>query len=399
MDEKKDTKRVCDIINIIFAAAVVLFLVLGLVFTLFFPSDVNEYENRKSEKIKPLSADSYADGSFQDSTEKALADNILCSTDMKKLYNDVTGSYLRFMTDKTVMNADVYVKLGSFYLFKRENILYSPGEMKHLARPISKHAQEYNRIAEKYPELDFYVYYVERDSDINFETGKKSGMYDLLKEKLNYPEERVARFEVTDFEQFKKYYYKTDHHWNADGSYKGYTEILQLLECYDEPIPISASVVFPERYVGSKVKTNPAAKGYSDEFKVHRYLFPDMKVTMVGGVPAYDYGEQQNWLWGWEEHSEYSKYYGEDFGEVVFDTLKDKKENLLIIGESYDNAVIKLIASHFNKTCAVDLRFYEPYMHKDFDFASYVSEHDIDKVLFMGAVDYFVMDEFLPEIK
>jgi len=398
MDKKQEDKLMSDLFNLMFIGIVMLFLVMGVFFALFFPSDVIEYENRKSEQIVPLTADSFFDGSFADSVEKALADNVLFAVEMKKTYNDINSAFVSAFTNATVAGCDIYVKLGEYYLFKGDYILYPPSKPEYVNHKIIKRASDYNRMINKYPELDFYVYYVERESDINFETGEKVGTYELLCENLDLPPQRAARFEITDFEQFTKYFYKTDHHWNADGSYKGYTEILKLLECEDVPLKAAYTVTFPNEYVGAKVRTNPKARGYTDAFSVNRYLFPEMTVTMVGGIPAYDYGEQEHWLYSKPEHSTYNEYYGDDFGEVVFDTQLNTRENLLVIGESYDNAVLKLLASHFNRTHAIDLRFYEPYMNEKFDFDAYVKDNDIDKVLLVGAVDYFVTDEFMPEI-
>ena len=93
----------------------------------------------------------------------------------------------------------------------------------------------------------------------------------------------------------------------------------------------------------------------------------------------------------------YSNFYGGDDGEIVFHTQQAGAGNLLIIGESFDNAILKLIASSFENTYSVDLRNYEHEMGVPFNFGKYVTEHQIDRVLLIGNVDYFLMDEFLPE--
>ena len=82
---------------------------------------------------------------------------------------------------------------------------------------------------------------------------------------------------------------------------------------------------------------------------------------------------------------------------MIFSTGQTGRENLLVLGESYDNAVLKLLASHFNNTSSVDLRYYEAYMGKKFSFSDYVKEHGITQVLLIGNIDYFIMDEFLLE--
>ena len=84
-------------------------------------------------------------------------------------------------------------------------------------------------------------------------------------------------------------------------------------------------------------------------------------------------------------------------GEIIFDTNSPEKEDILIIGESFDNAILKLISTHFNKTYSVDLRYYEPLVGKKFHFEQYLKKKDIKKVLLIGNIDYFISHEFVPE--
>lgn len=70
---------------------------------------------------------------------------------------------------------------------------------------------------------------------------------------------------------------------------------------------------------------------------------------------------------------------------------------MLVIGESYDNAILKLLASHFNKTYSIDLRNYERTFGAKFQFSEYVKDSQIDKVLLIGNIDYFTMSEFMLE--
>lgn len=47
----------------------VLIFLAGLLRTVFRPKEINEYENRYDNQLVPLTAASYADGSFQDGME------------------------------------------------------------------------------------------------------------------------------------------------------------------------------------------------------------------------------------------------------------------------------------------------------------------------------------------
>ena len=61
-------------------------------------------------------------------------------------------------------------------------------------------------------------------------------------------------------------------------------------------------------------------------------------------------------------------------------------------GTSATNPVNALIASHFDQTRVIDLRYYEEYAGHPFDPAAYVQENGIDTVLFLGDVKLFLPD-------
>ena len=59
-----------------FFLLLVLIFLAGLLRTVFRPKEINEYENRYANQLAPLTAASYADGSFQDGMESALSDQV-----------------------------------------------------------------------------------------------------------------------------------------------------------------------------------------------------------------------------------------------------------------------------------------------------------------------------------
>ena len=76
---------------------------------------------------------------------------------------------------------------------------------------------------------------------------------------------------------------------------------------------------------------------------------------------------------------------------------RQDRENVLVIGESYDNAILKLLASHFGRTYSVDLRYYRNYLGSDFSLSDYLRRNSITKVLLIGNVDYYISPDFALE--
>lgn len=377
-------------INAVFVGGVVLLLLAGLTRTVFFPKEVNTYENRYAEKISALTLEGWLDGSFQDSVDKALADQVQLAQVYKRAYNFASSRYLKAAADPLLpLCYGRYVNYVDTLLFNGY-ITYPPRTLVDMTERLEAKADNYNGCFASHPELDFYVYYIEKDTDINFETGEKVPACDYLFDRLDLPQDRLGRYAVDSFEEFSLWFYRTDHHWNERGSYRGYVQLLDLLGVEDAPIDSAGDLVELGTFSGSKA--TGAAAVFSEPFLAAYREFPEMDIT-VNGTPG-DYGNQEAFFAGQGGDPFYGGFYGWDAGEVTFSTGRTDRENLLILGESYDNAVIKPLASHFANTYAVDLRYYEAYMGEKFSFSDYVEERDITQVLLIGNIDYYLMDEF-----
>lgn len=382
------------IINILFIAFILFWLVLGLARTLFFPKDTNFLENRTADKVPAFSAAAYLDASFQDGVEDALSDQAPFAQHMKKLYNMADSLALRTML-RPFLPAfrDRYIPYHDEWIFQEEYLLYTPFRLLPDNTGYDANLRSYNAAFAANPGVDFYLYYVETDLDVDLATGEKSGVYEYISEFVDLPEDHVGRLEVDGFEDYSRYFLKTDHHWCYRGSYQGYSEILRMLAPEEAPLRPLETVA-----LGKSSGTKAAGVGiygFYEDFAAYRFAFPDMTVT-VNGRPAEDYGSQDRWMNG-ETASDslsYGSFYGGDYGEVVFDTGRADRENLLILGDSYDNAVIKLLASHFGRTYAVDQRYYEAENGAAFDLPEYIREHDIAKVLKVGYLVSYQMEEF-----
>ena len=93
------------------------------------------------------------------------------------------------------------------------------------------------------------------------------------------------------------------------------------------------------------------------------------------------------WAGEWNEaeyYNHYAFYFHYDYGEVRYDFHKGSGQNLLVFVDSMSNCIEEYIASHFDKTFAVDLRYYEEQTGQKFNFKQYVEENEITDVLFFG---------------
>ncbi len=384
-----------NLMHLAFVLCIFLFLLLGMARTVFFPKEINYYENRKAELLAPVTLQSYLGGTLQDNMEKAIADQAIFAQRIKKTYNSVLSAYMHAASGGLARaNPDRYIKIGGHYLYGGDHLMNSKRDVSTVQEKLDVRIAEHNRLFARHPEVDFYLYYVENDMDVHFETGERSGTYEYIASKTALPQTHIDRFGIDSYEEFDKYFYKTDHHWNAEGSYRAYKEVVELLLSGEEPVlePLE-KVVVSTRFGGSKTMGKETAN-FREPFEAYRFAYP--QVTVWGNnMPAPGYGGQEAFLdTASTQPLTYATFYGDDWGAVTLDTGRPEKENLLIISESYDNAILRLLAGHFNRTISIDLRNFNAYLGTDFSIEECMENYDIDKVLLLGYVDYFIMDEF-----
>lgn len=395
----------------------------------FFPVDINEYENRYAEQLPSYTLESWLDGSFQDGIETALSDQLPAAMKAKEAYNNVFTAYntwvlqavMDYAGKESKETADMQegvLEVGedSVQTIKDSSVFYwtlpdsnrqvLAGHLmsanRFLAREQEKldiRIQNINSTVSAHPELMFYLYYIEKETDVNFVTGESSGIFEYLHDNVStISEENKRRFHILSFDDFDSQFYRTDHHWNNQGSYLAYTQILAWLLPGERPLVPLAEYELGS-FAGSKT-ANSSAPGYIDTFRAYEFGYPDMTVIQ-NSKPVSDYGSQSKCITMVREtgnpldYVSYGTFYGDDAGEVVFHNKTSKNGSILIIGESYDNALLKLLASHFTDLYSIDLRNYEAQIGDAFSLQQYLNKHsDIGRILLIGNLDYYVLDSF-----
>ena len=364
------------------AVLCLLFLLAGLARTMLSPDEEIAYENRPANRLPDLNAAAFLTGSFQDGFEDALSDQIPAAIKMKKLYN-IFDTRLALPVIRALGQSGSYVGFRDICFFRDMLVVRSYTLPEREAAAVRESARLISDWAEQSPAAEFYVYYIETDRDRNFEYEQPGLLFECMADALRIPTHHVSRLHLESFDDYHRLFFKTDHHWNADGSRRGYTDICALLVV--EPLEFLGQYSVPACYRGTRaagVEGVPA-----EDFAVNLYDYPDMTVTIPAGqIP--DYGMQALFVAGELETVSYGSVFGVDCGELLLDTGRPGK-NLLVMGDSYDNAIVKPLAASFSKTWCVDLRSYSSELGSPFVMDEFIKAHDIDCVLFVGGVDYF----------
>lgn len=357
---------------------------------------MSNVENRALARFEHFTLKKFLDGSFQDNFENAMSDQFVMSAKIRTTYRQAMQKMPTFGIDSAVCkNHYIEVSNGvgenrrAFFNCEDYLVGYPLKVDDTNKQAILKHIENYNRINSQ---IGAYYYYVDNFFGFNFENNEREEFRSIFEENL-VGESGLRFFEFEDFEDYKQYFYKTDHHWNYAGSYEGYLEIAEMLGVKNVLVP-KGIYTNHDLYYGTSSRL---VQNYEpeEEFWFYDFDFPEHDVY-IGGVKSvyghYDDYKSGNYSKG-KTTNYYHLVYGDDAGEVVFDYHQENKDNLLIISDSYGDPLKELLALHFNKTHSVDLRHYKKITGKDFAFDEYVKEYNIGKVLFIISPTFLTKDD------
>ncbi len=274
---------------------------------------------------------------------------------------------------------------GTRYKLSNPSQYYNP-------RAVEKQSKNIYDALAGFPHIKSYVYLVNssRSIDVVRNVSEVPSVYTSILE--NFVQSKTDYLHFASQEDYAKYFYTTDHHWNYQGSYAGYSQIIQMMFGKDEPVlkPVE-SVTFPVTFNGS-MNQQSGRTDSNEFFSVYRFAYPEMTVEINGNRKA-SYGNQESYFNGKFSKmplaNHYANFYGGDIGQLHLETTRTDRDNLIVFSNSFSNAIAMLLASHFHHTWFIDLRYYESNMGKPFNIVNAIEQWDIDRILILGDGDYF----------
>ena len=368
-------------LHILAGLALFLFLLAGLARALLSPVTEIAYENRPAKRFPAFSVSAFLRGEYQDAAEAAVADQLPGASYLKKLYN-IFDAGLALPAVRTLAADGGYVGFRDICFFG-DMLTVRPLPLASREAALLESARIINAWASESPDVPFYVYYIETDRDLDLETGEKPGLYACLAGALTIPADHVGRLRIDSYDDYRRFFLRTDHHWGAAGAWEGYREICALLGT--EPLPLLGRFTRPACYRGTRAAGVEGAA--AEDFSVNLYDAPGLRFSVSGeAVPGY--GAQERFVAGEPGTVSYGSIFGGDCGELLIDTGREG-ENLLILGDSYDNAIVIPLAAGYASTWCVDLRAYAAQTGHGFVMADFLREKEIDRVLLVAGIDYF----------
>ncbi|MBR1385809.1 MAG: hypothetical protein IJ568_03145 [Bacilli bacterium] len=305
-------------------------------------------------------------------------------------YNEINSFYYNSIIniDSMYLN-DIYLKDNNdkdHIFYDRDNdffYLINKYSKEELDKRLEEQVEFYNDINNKYPSINLALYIPLRYESTSYKNINNNN--DKINEFLSKLNENINAkvFDSETVEDYLKYYYKTDHHYNSYGAEKAYLDIMEMFNL-ENNIDFEHEII-KTPYLGSMAKSTLLRKVYDDlsAMKVSN----DIKVLNVDeNFKPLELEDKTNPFYDY-----YVKYFNGAYGEVIYENGVDYNRNLLIIGDSMSWQIDYLLAKNFDKTLVINTK-YSPWTFKDLLLKDYIDTYKITHILFLREAKNIVFD-------
>lgn len=367
--------------NKLFLVFLIALLCVGISLFIKPQKDVSYLERAGLSGTSELMGTSFIEGSFQETVEEILIDQLYFKDNMIQLYYRLKIAASSFFDQGYIKLAEDVIKIDDFYI---RNLVEENEE-----DLITTANRGYNikLISEAYPDVSVYVYKPTRLEETNLLDSRwvysQGYVYDYEFEGQLGDNVTYRSLSIESVEQFDDYFYDTDIHWTPYGAYQGYTDIIMMLnETFDlgDAKSIESEVCYEERFYGSlanKIGQTTEAEAICD--------------ITLSGIGEYSYSEngqdisidavKQGYILNDYDslYSDYDNYFGDNPYERIFDFGENTGVNALFFVDSFINVNKVWLASHFDTTIMLDMRTVPDV--DTFDLDDYMGTYEIDVII------------------
>ena len=283
----------------------------------------------------------------------------------------------------------IYLKDDSdnehLFLDKENNLYYLVSQYSgsELDERMNNQVEFYNDIKNKYPDIDLMLYLPLRYSETSFKN--INGVHDKIMDFTTKLDSniKVNVFDNKSVDEYLKYYYRTDHHYNSYGAEKAYLDILNSYGLSNNLNTTHKTI--RDKYYGSMAKGTLSTK-IGDKLtaidtkvilgtNINDEKFKPLTIN-ENSNPFYDY---------------FVVYFNGQYDEIIYTNKSSYNRNLLIISDSMAWQIDYLLANNFDKTYVVNMK-YGKWVKNDLDLDSYIKDNNITHILFLRETKNIVFD-------
>ncbi|GGA64865.1 DHHW family protein [Ornithinibacillus halotolerans] len=372
--------------KIMLSGLFILFLfIFGIYMILTEDHQISHIENRTLAQTPDLSTENIITGQYMKDVETYITDQFPGRDVWLKTYTNY-----QVLSGKTYVN-DYYIGAEDWIMPKPSQTLKEKG--------INSSSETINELAQflQEEEIEFYYFMVPHKvtlfqsifpdyiNESKSEENKDYFLSKLDEDIVTVDMANVFRDEFTK-EEIESMYFKTDHHWNGKGALEAYKLMSNTFKKHSDSIQVNEESLKetyyqkeclspPTEFVGSYNRQIYMTVNSNDHEKMCVYLqeaFTEYKVYANGEKkkPEHIYFNVSA-----KDEVSYSDLYTRDFSELTIINPNVKAGKMLVIKDSYANALVYHLAQNFHQTTFYDVRHNEGESVRD-----YILENDFDYV-------------------
>ena len=380
---------ITGLFSLLLAVSVVLFIL---------PGDTASVlsENREPQAMPVFSAKTALDGTFEAQFDQYVNDNTAYRSQLMKI-SDKLRSHTGFIPQGVGRIISTTADIGTGESREERLVAYNGSIMEMFeahSETEEKYAAALNTIRAALPEntemysviIPTLLEFTPSDLSTSQDSQEKaiSSVYGMLGDGIKPVDVYSSLSKAAEAENYL--YFRTDHHWTQDGSYCGYDAFMHAQGM--EPVSKGS---YERRSNGSffgslylKAKSQLGGGQPDDEcFFYDSSRDGNIDITMRAEDGA-EYGAHSPVFH--LDHSDYGVFFGGDNPLMdIKNNAKPDGETLLIIKDSYANALIPWLINDYGRVIVVDPRSFHPTEFGS-SFRQLIEDYGIDKAAVINYV-------------
>lgn len=164
-------------------------------------------------------------------------------------------------------------------------------------------------------------------------------------------------------------YYKTDHHWTSEGAYTAFEELAKVMELDTSGITFTKKTVNDD-FQGTLMSKSGFYGGTKD--KIDIYQPKDKELNYIVNYEEEQYKTTSIFNEeGLKSDDPYQVFFGGNYPIVKIQTDVQSDRKLLILKDSYANAMVQFLLPFFSEIDMIDARYYAGNIQNETDASGY----------------------------
>ncbi|MBE6681713.1 MAG: hypothetical protein E7600_05490 [Ruminococcaceae bacterium] len=251
---------------------------------------------------------------------------------------------------------------------------------------LSAYAKSLNRYADELPDVNVYSMLVPTSAEFylpekfrNDDCSQKKAI-DAVYAETNSKVKRVDVYSGLQKQTANKdnyIYFRTDHHWTAKGAYEGYAAFCKKAGFTAVPLK-DMEKAYVDDFYGTFTSITENTDITENPDYIEYYLQPETKdvtaFTDLDMATSYDTDLFVTWNLG-DVQNKYLVFLGGDHPLTRIVTNRDTDRTLVVIKDSFGNALTPFLVNHYKTIYVIDPRTAHG------DIRDFCKEHNVDDLL------------------